>query len=166
MGVHVPLDPKVLAALAALGDPAVMAELEKLQALAPVSPLTLEELWRQYERWGAEHIPSWKKTYSHRKPFLLGHFGGRPWTEITPPLADAYIELRRKQRTIFHRPVMDGTINLELAVLRGCLNWCVKRRLISHNPLAGYPALAPRYGTVRTSRKKKLALGGKLLSRG
>ncbi len=109
----------------------IQRALEVLQRQAAPAPSpTIAELHAQYAPWyKAAHPRSYKSAFIPRWRNLLDHFADVQAGSITLVSADEYRAAR-----VAAAP---ETRNCELASLRACLMWAVKRRLIPLNPLSG-----------------------------
>lgn len=74
---------------------------------------------------------TWNDLQHKIKKHLVESFGNYPVDEITPDVADFYVEERLKS-------VKAVTIHTELTYLVAILNWCVTKKYILSNPLNGY----------------------------
>jgi integrase len=78
----------------------------------------------------AEGLPprkrSWKSAEVYAITKLREYFGGQRLTAITPAAVEAYRIWRRSSPSRFGRPVLAGTVNREIAVLRTM--WNVARK--------------------------------------
>ena len=106
-----------------------IAEGKWLDKQKPITT-TFDELADIYLRWiapdPANGIPprkrSWKSAEVYALTKLRQYFGGQKLTAITPATMEAYRTWRRSRLSRFGRPVLPGTVNRELAVLRSMWN--------------------------------------------
>jgi integrase len=110
---------------------AIQRALEVLQrhSAGAAPSLTVRELFEKYEPWYNANHKGWKSAFASRRNNLLEFFAAIPASTITLTHADEY----RKTRAT----AAAATRNCELATLRSCFGWSVKRRLVAFNPLAG-----------------------------
>lgn len=80
---------------------------------------------------------------------LIGFFGGRKLTHITPWTVDKYKSKRIKDSSRFNRPLAQATINRVLACLKTMLNFAVKENWLSKNPLSGYKLFREKQNKLR-----------------
>ena len=112
-------------------------------------PLSLGELFRRYVTEG-RYLPDGSlKTDAYLRHIgsagnnLASHFGQElPVGDLTPDRVQHYVRLRR-DGTISGRPVRTNTIERELTMLKGALNWARTvhedgRPLLAHHPLESY----------------------------
>src|SRR5919109_3013714 len=110
-----------------------IAEGKYLEKQRPITT-TFDELADVYMRWiapdPAKGPPprkrSWKSAEVYATTKLREYFGGQRLTAITPATVEAYRIWRRSSPSSFGRPVLPGTVNPELAVLRTM--WNVARK--------------------------------------
>lgn len=82
---------------------------------------------------------------------LLGFFGNRPLTEITPRLVEDYRAARRSEVSCRGGPPTNGTLNREVRCLTRIMRFAVDRGLLPASPLAKLrlsPEAPPRVPTV------------------
>ncbi|WP_419659683.1 tyrosine-type recombinase/integrase [Desulfosarcina variabilis] len=94
---------------------------------------TLTELVDAYLKSKAATLPavSLRNTRYKFESVILPLVGHYKAMKLTPDILDRYVANRSKN-------VKMTTVHRELSDIQACLNWSVKRRLISHNPVHGY----------------------------
>jgi site-specific recombinase XerD len=101
-------------------------------------PIVFEKLANAFiEDYSKVNKKSWSRdvTSTH---ILMGYFGGKKLSQITPWVVDKYKSKRLKDDSRFNRPIAQATINRELACLKTMLNFAVKEGWLLKNPLSGY----------------------------
>ncbi len=112
-----------------------IAEGRFLDQARPITT-TFAELAEAYPVWVSPNaqagLPprkrSWKSAEVYALNKLRTYFAGHKLTAITPATVEAYRTWRRSSHSRFGRPVLPGTVNRELAVLRVMWNWGAKAR--------------------------------------
>lgn len=124
--------------------PELMAKFAEFmrQQQSEKAQLTINQLWESYAKWGEVNIKSWHTTSRVNSIPILKFFGSLTVPETTHAKADEYVAGRLKQPCKRRRnTVKPATVNRELAVLKACINWSIKRKLADINPLKGYEPL-------------------------
>jgi integrase len=98
--------------------------------------ITVGKLWAEFEGVGKAALKAWI-TEAGRWKHLEPLFGVKVAAAITLRDVDRYRALRREQKTHRGDLTMPGTRNREVALLRDLLNFAVKRKLLTVNPIAG-----------------------------
>lgn len=114
---------------------ALLSSLERREGRG--STLLVAELWKLYAEWGEAHIPSWGNCQRIHWQHLSEFWGHKLVESVTLADADDYRKMRRKQRGPGDKPIRPATRNREMASMRACFSWSVKRQHIPRNPLAG-----------------------------
>lgn len=133
--------------------------------VAPARSLAIDALSREYlaEREAVGRRPATLARYRASLAVLGRYLGASLITDITPRAWDRYVRLRRStpMSTItpdaWHKghsePASPATINRDLAALRQLVRWCLRRRIIVDDPLAGVQAIEERRATRRKVRR-------------
>lgn len=94
------------------------------------------KLWDEFEIVGKAELKAWT-TEAGRWKHLEPHFGAKGAAAITLRDVDRYRAIRRDQKTHRGDLTRPGTRNREVALLRHLLNFAVKRKLLTLNPITG-----------------------------
>lgn len=98
--------------------------------------ITVGKLWEEFEVVSKVALKAWT-TEAGRWKHLEAHFGAKVAAAITLRDVDRYRSIRREQVTRRGTLTMPATRNREVALLRHLLNFAVKRKLLTSNPIAG-----------------------------
>ena len=146
------IDPKYITrqdALKALSiRKALMAE-GKFDIVQTLNPILFDKLVNAFiEDYSKVNKKSWKRDRTSCRA-LLGYFGGKKLTQITPWHVDKYKSKRLKDISRFNRPLTKASINRELACLKTMLNYAVGEGWLPSNPISGYKLFRERLNKLR-----------------
>lgn len=97
--------------------------------------ILVSEIVDKFCAWKRVENPKWKKS-EYRVAPLREHFGNLTAVKITIRDWDAYVIARLAGKLRPGRSISPITINFELDLLRGMLNWSIDRGMLQANPLA------------------------------
>jgi integrase len=83
-----------------------------------------------------------KKSHArdiYRVQLFKEFFGDRPLDSLSPDLVEAYLVHRKEKGQLSHpgRPLAEGTLNLDIAILKALVHRAVLNRLVDRDPIAG-----------------------------
>ena len=99
-----------------------------------------DQLAQEYERSHVKLLSkSSQRSYGSYAKHLKGFFAGRKVSQIDAAMIEQYRDLRRQQpaKTKPGQLVKGATINRELEVLQGMLDWAARHKYIPDNPAVG-----------------------------
>ncbi len=75
----------------------------------------------------------------YRVQLFKDFFGDRPLDSLSPDLVEAFLVHRREKGQLSHpgRPVAEGTLNLDIAILKALVSRAVLNRMIDRDPIRG-----------------------------
>jgi len=127
---------------------ALMAE-GKFDIVQTLKPILFDKLVNAFiEDYSKVNKKSWKRDRTSCRA-LLGYFGGKKLTQITPWHVDKYKSKRLKDISRFNRPLTKASINRELACLKTMLNYAVGEGWLPSNPISGYKLFRERLNKLR-----------------
>jgi len=127
---------------------ALMAE-GKFDIVQTLNPILFDKLVNAFiEDYSKVNKKSWKRDRTSCRA-LLGYFGGKKLTQITPWHVDKYKSKRLKDISRFNRPLTKASINRELACLKTMLNYAVGEGWLLSNPISGYKLFRERLNKLR-----------------
>jgi integrase len=97
---------------------------------------TFGEVWGRYFREHARGLDT-ARDVERMGRLLCKAWGERPALKLSPADGEDYRDARRATHTRRGSPPAHQTIDLELGRARAAMNWAVRERIVSHNPLAG-----------------------------
>ncbi len=99
------------------------------------SLFTVEDAWLLFKPIAEKKHRSIKTTLG-RAGHILRHLGKKQAITLTQKDIDNYCRKRKKEQTRRKAPPTDATLNREVALLRRILNFAVKRKDLSFNPIS------------------------------